>query len=1307
MPTIDEQKEQEILATPLFLFECVFQSGVVERWSTHSVTIGALTYAARVHTHNALALQLSADEGLDASQKVSLSLANADSRFSQLERSVGFKGAKLQVQFLFYDLMANSPASEVRTIFRGNASPPDEITESILRVTFGSRLNLQRIVLPEVRIERRCPWSFPLDAAQRIEAVDGGAKGNYSPFYRCGYSADQTGGVGNLNAGQPFQSCDFTRSACETRGMFAIDELGHATRRFGGLEFVPAQAVVRGQGESTSQISTVFDNEARYNDFVPLVYGTAWYAPPIVFGWNDGGLTHFELLLGLGEIEDVIKVVVNGIEIPEGTTGRDMSATGWFEVVALGTRNGTFNPQLKDGQGNLLGDPYGSMATLAVTVPNQIANGQSSAKISVLMNGLKAARFDITGAPIGDAFTNNPAWVLLDVLRRSGWQLDEIDVSSFAAAAEFCGTLIRVDDLYGNPTMVPRFQCNCVIRNRRSAAEIVKGIRSGSMLMLAYGSDGRLKLRIENTLAQQQPSKPEGSNSIEPLNGGWPAYEFSDGSAPFSGICRLPSGEPSIRLWSRGGADVPNRLSVEFQDEFNEFQQDSLALVDVEDAILTSREITASFVAIGLPNFDQAARVLRMNLRKSGRGYTYVEFETSVRAVSILPGDLITITYLKEGLARQPFRVVKLVPGQNFGTVRITGQWHDDAWYSQNSSGSSGGRRKDGANGTLPRPLSGSVIDGYGVDQFGVTETIIEGASGSAVELGISFITPARPRFSAAAIPIVGLTPTVSAAGGLIAGGQTLYYAITATDADGAESPLSFIMRARIVGGSNTNRVQLTGLAFSAGTVGFNVYRGVNPSELLGIASGAPVAPAFTDNGLSQQLFVPNDPNFDHANVYWRRELLPEVSATSFSATTIGNGGLGLLVNEFSGTTVRIMRGVGSGQERIISLNSQTVLTITPPWTTLPDTTSHFTIVDSAWNFGAVGTSSPVKIQVPNRGGQTVQISGRSANALDQESQYELNPLTRWQIGSSGTGGIDSDVPPLPVFSLSLGGQGTIELTGISFPTLANTHTANTGTLTLYFWSELNGPPTLALASATSAVDTALTLSAPGSFTANTFIQIGSEILVITDVQNGGQDLLVERGAQESTAAGHSAGAPVRVLERSTEVVPFSEGFFGSPASQSYAHSIFLPDARIAAAEFYVTNSVGNSLVRHLSFGATNDGGLRTLSGGQVTLQVDGYLAVQTNATPPFVVEGTHAVRDIAAVLSEAPVGGSVQLRILQNTTSYATLTIPAGQTTSAAISGSDLPPLAAGARLRLDILSVPGAPNTLPGKSLTVTIRL
>ena len=39
-----------------------------------------------------------------------------------------------------------------------------------------------------------------------------------------------------------------------------------------------------------------------------------------------------------------------------------------------------------------------------------------------------------------------------------------------------------------------------------------------------------------------------------------------------------------------------------------------------------------------------------------------------MKGIGIAPGDLITVTYLKEGLERQPFRVVKLAPGQNYQT---------------------------------------------------------------------------------------------------------------------------------------------------------------------------------------------------------------------------------------------------------------------------------------------------------------------------------------------------------------------------------------------------------------------------------------------------------------------------------------------------------------------------------------------------------------------------------------------------------------------------------------------------------------
>src|SRR5579864_1472843 len=152
MPTIDQYKEQEAPPTPVFLFDFLLSSGVTERWSTHAVTVGANAYGARLLQHNLFTLQASSNEGLDAAQKITVTLANADSHFSQIERETGFKGAQVTIQFLFYDLTAQAAISEARVLFRGTGNTADEITESTLRVTFTNRLNLQRIVLPEVRI---------------------------------------------------------------------------------------------------------------------------------------------------------------------------------------------------------------------------------------------------------------------------------------------------------------------------------------------------------------------------------------------------------------------------------------------------------------------------------------------------------------------------------------------------------------------------------------------------------------------------------------------------------------------------------------------------------------------------------------------------------------------------------------------------------------------------------------------------------------------------------------------------------------------------------------------------------------------------------------------------------------------------------------------------------------------------------------------------------------------------------------------------------------------------------------------------
>jgi hypothetical protein len=513
---------------------------------------------------------------------------------------------------------------------------------------------------------------------------------------------------------------------------------------------------------------------------------------------------------------------------------------------------------------------------------------------------------------------------------------------------------------------------------------------------------------------------------------------------------------------------------------------------------------------------------------------------------------------------------------------------------------------------------------------------------------------------------------------------------------------------------TNTNTVTLSGLSFSSGTASFNVYRGLNPSELLLIAATIAVASTYTDIGATAQLIGPPDDNYDHANFYWRMELQPEVAVGIESATTIGNATLGMLPNDFTGAVARITRGTGVAQERAIVSNTATALTVSPAWTINPDTTSFFVVANATWNFGGLGATSPVSVMVPNQTGATVEISGRSANVLNQESSPALNPLTRWQIG--GAAGLDAEVPPAPSFGLNLTGQGMVELAGISFTDLTNKHTILAGTLTLLYWNELSSPSTFTLASAIAATDTTITLSSAGPAVVGNAIQIESEMLVVIASLSGGTQYQVTRGAYGSTAAAHAATVLIYHLESTVSIVPFVDDFFGSPASGSYSSSIFLPDVRIGAAELFVTNVLGNSPVAANSYGATTDQGLRTLWGGQLSIQVEGYLAIQTDAAPPLVVQSALAVRDIFAVLGEAPSPPSgsapgtntLQLQLRQGSTVYCTLSFNDGATTSnATVDGFGLPPLAAEAVLSLDILSVNGAANSLPGRDLTVTVRL
>ena len=211
-------KEQLNADTPVLLFDCTLADMTILRWSSQEFSWGGSSYEGRVLRHNLFEAQLASDTQIGGAPKLTFELANADSKLSEIEQRTGFKGSKLTVRAIFVDASLGRATTDSIVVFSGLMNPPDVITEDSFRLSAMNRMSTQRSVVPEARVQRLCPWRFPTTESQRQEAVNGGDfRGKYSPFYRCGYSADQPNGVGNLNGIAVFTECSRTRADCEAR----------------------------------------------------------------------------------------------------------------------------------------------------------------------------------------------------------------------------------------------------------------------------------------------------------------------------------------------------------------------------------------------------------------------------------------------------------------------------------------------------------------------------------------------------------------------------------------------------------------------------------------------------------------------------------------------------------------------------------------------------------------------------------------------------------------------------------------------------------------------------------------------------------------------------------------------------------------------------------------------------------------------------------------------------------------------------------------------------------------------------------
>ena len=191
--TINTAKQSAESDSPLLLFECVLPNGDFQRFSTHAIDFNGNRFSARLVKHNLFDFQLSSEDAMDSIAQLSLTLANADSMMSEIGASVGWKGTQVIVYLVFADLASGQVTTEATVLFRGVAGDPDEITEDTLKLTFANKLSLLRVGLPEIRIQRLCPWSFPATSAQRAEASGPNQFSRLPSVRRLGRPATRTG----------------------------------------------------------------------------------------------------------------------------------------------------------------------------------------------------------------------------------------------------------------------------------------------------------------------------------------------------------------------------------------------------------------------------------------------------------------------------------------------------------------------------------------------------------------------------------------------------------------------------------------------------------------------------------------------------------------------------------------------------------------------------------------------------------------------------------------------------------------------------------------------------------------------------------------------------------------------------------------------------------------------------------------------------------------------------------------------------------------------------------------------------------
>jgi hypothetical protein len=770
-------------------------------------------------------------------------------------------------------------------------------------------------------------------------------------------------------------------------------------------------------------------NEARYGAYFPLVYGTAWVDALVMPVFGDANYTRAECVVASGEISNVLKFVVNGVEVSP-TNDRDGNTYTYanndyrYTWINNGKRSGSPCTDVPYS-GN--GDPYGGLAAFLFVVPKAVADPASIPSVRVLVQGPKVRKYlkitsvsgsggvltvtvsganqdvndgttvTITGNSLGsgtwpaingtwgppgtfqlqgssgsgtvaggyvayDSYSENPVWCLMNMLIRTNFSYSDLDLDSFIDAAAYCDQTVSYTDESNNTSTRKRFSYSIFMRERRSAADVIRGLRQSAGLMLIPSSaTGKLQVIAKQTLAGQQPSAVDGSNYNSPIssvlaNGttanGYSAYHF-DSSAI------LKRDRPTtLKTVARPVSETPNRIAFNFSDRAYTFAQSSISMVDSEDVARIGREIAGGGSAVapeGITYYDQAyrqaktlqAETHRGNAAGTTQGTIWAELETSFRAVHLRVGHIVHVTSARYNWSLQPFRVMKIQPARNYQTVRLTLAWHADAWYTDAYATAPGPDATNNGraiaalrppfvwNPAKVNPVSGDPYFAATEKTFGIVQNYEDTGDGKLCRLDLSGLIPINQVSTGVAPPLVPLQATVSASGGALPSQRSYFLAIAAKDSSGSLSALSELVRADLSASGSTFTATINSPAWQAGTSGWALFAGVSPQRLTLQVEGSGTPSSVTLSTLLASDAPAPDLAFDHlevdlARVAFSGHVLAQVAGVG--ANTLTLAGVSMTTNYWSGYEVSLLASAASASIPVrnysISSNTGTVLTL-------------------------------------------------------------------------------------------------------------------------------------------------------------------------------------------------------------------------------------------------------------------------------------------------------------------------------------------------------------------------------------------